>query len=156
MIKYKISLGGIHDEVALVSQEDYDRIASDNWWYDGKYACHNRNGKKVYMHRLIMDAPDGMDVDHINGDVLDNRRENLRVVSHSINMANRPHPNKNNKCGLVGVHPQKNTKKWRVQVMINGKTHHIGYFSDKREAHKAYKKAVAERISNVSTGNSLE
>lgn len=46
-------------------------------------------GKKIYLHRFLMDSPEGLIVDHINHQTLDNRRENLRVVTHSENMKNR-------------------------------------------------------------------
>ncbi len=85
--------------VCIVSTCDYRRLSKYSWQVSrsaGKdrkqgepYASTIIKGKKVYMHRLIMNNPIGLVVDHINNQTLDNRRENLRIVSQSENIANR-------------------------------------------------------------------
>jgi hypothetical protein len=93
---------------ALVSEEDAGLARSFKWTAKptGRksgcfYAFSTVSGKTVYLHRLIMNPEPGLHVDHINGDGLDNRRENLRVCTQSQNLACRPHPA--NKFGFRGV-----------------------------------------------------
>jgi len=85
--------------VAIVSKLDYKKLKKHKWAITRSagvnrklgepYACTKIEGKKVYMHRFIMGGPKGLIVDHINRQTLDNRRENLRIVTHSENMKNR-------------------------------------------------------------------
>jgi hypothetical protein len=96
------------------------------------------------MHRQIANPPDGKEVDHINGVTLDNRRENLRVCSHSQNMHNRRLRQKNNKSGYKGVHWLARTKRWVAEIRVNGKSRHLGYFTEKTDAARAYDTAAAE------------
>lgn len=82
---------------AIVDNEDYYFLMQWKWTFDGSYAIRRQHlrtvkgksvGKKIYMHRLLMETPAGLDTDHINRDRLDNRRRNLRVVSHAVNLQN--------------------------------------------------------------------
>lgn len=79
----------------LVDRDDYDRICKMGSWYESStgYAVKRVkiNGKNVTirMHRFLMDPPEGLQVDHINGDRLDNRKSNLRCVGAEINQWNR-------------------------------------------------------------------
>jgi hypothetical protein len=93
------------------------------------YALRNQ----TLLHRLLMNPPPGMEVDHINGDRLDNRRENLRLVTHAENVANRALRNKVNESGFRGVtRPMHPTSKfaWRAQVGFQRKTHFLGLYND--------------------------
>ena len=77
-----------------VSQEDYERVKPFSWYAKksrwGWYACASvRMGQQVKtlrLHRFIMDCPEGMEVDHLNGDHWDNRRENLEIVEGQENL----------------------------------------------------------------------
>ena len=75
----------------------------------------------LLLHRVIMKAPKGLQVDHINGDPLDNRKENLRLCNHQQNQLNRG-PGKNNISGYKGVHPRR-PNHWAAQfsITIDGK-----------------------------------
>jgi len=100
--------------------------------------------KVIHMHREVarrMGLDLSNEIDHINGDKLDNRRENLRSATRSQNKMNSGKP-KNNTSGYKGVCWYKRGNKWRAQIGINGKLKHLGYFEDKEEAAKAYKKAA--------------
>ncbi len=97
------------------------------------------------MHRLIMDCPDGMDVDHINGDGLDNRRENLRIVTRSQNLRNRK-TFKNSKSGFKGVIFNPVNGKWKA--IIN-----LGTFDTSEEAAKAYDEAIKKLFGPLAKPN---
>lgn len=99
----------------------------------------------VYMHRFIMDAPPGMKVDHINGNGLDNRRENLRICTHSENNFNKRKPIKDNPVSRYkGVFWNKKCSKWVAKVRKNNVTKHAGYYDCEREAALAYNKKALE------------
>lgn len=92
------------------------------------------------LARLVLDAPDGMFVDHINGDTLDNRRENLRVVTPSQNSQNRP-ADRDSSTGVKNVCWDKSTKRFRTYLMIKGKNHNLGYYDTLEEAAEVVRKA---------------
>ncbi len=85
-------------QYALVDEEDWPQLIRHRWKAKPNaagthvYAVRNAGGKAVRMHRVVLDAPSfaesGLDVDHINRNPLDNRRENLRLVSRSANARN--------------------------------------------------------------------
>jgi len=109
-----------------------------------KYTRIKVDGKKYFAHRLIWllvkgDWPDGQ-IDHIDGDGLNNRIENLRDVCQSENLKNsRAHLN--NTSGETGVFWSKRWKKWRAQIRADGRANHLGYFQSVKEAADAYKNA---------------
>jgi|SRR5699024_12026504 len=95
------------------------------------------------MHRVIMNPPEGMYVDHINNNKLDNRKSNLRLCTHMQNRHNSV-ANINNTSGYKGVFWHNQAKKWRVQITTRGKTHSFGLYHDKHEAAKAYNEAAKD------------
>lgn len=108
-------------------------------------ARHKRCGGKrsfITMHRVIISAPANVAVDHINGDGLDNRRSNLRLVSNTENMWNMRRPSSNT-SGFKGVTWNNNIKKWRARIKVYGEYRYLGSFADPKEAHAAYCKAAA-------------
>lgn len=121
----------------LISPCDLERLLTHGRWSLIHHEQRDCNAKAYpyahcrlqYLHRFIMDAPDGLFVDHINGNTLDNRRENLRFVTHTQNMQNSTIP-RNNQSGVRNVHWQSQSGKWAVQITANGKKHHLGLFED--------------------------
>lgn len=86
----------------IIDEEDYPLISSFHWHVTDKgYARQGHGGP--YMHNLIVNKLQGLQVDHINHNKLDNRKENLRLVTQSTNQFNKPKPQKNNKTGVTGV-----------------------------------------------------
>lgn len=75
-------------KIALFDDEDYEELSKYKWFITKVYASRHSGNKTVYMHREIMKTPENMETDHINGDVLDNRRENLRICTRQENARN--------------------------------------------------------------------
>lgn len=96
------------------------------------------------LHRWLMEAPKGAHVDHINGDKLDNRRQNLRIVSPQTNQVNRKQLNKNNSSGIRGVQhvPHLSSHNpWRAQITVERKNIHLGLFATRPKAVAARREA---------------
>jgi hypothetical protein len=94
----------------------------------------------IYLHRVLMGDPDGLQVDHYDSDGLNNRRDNLRIATASQNMHNR-RISRNNTSGFKGVHRNKVLGKWAASIMTNRKRKHLGFFTSPEEAHAAYCRA---------------
>lgn len=123
---------------AMIDLDDVEKVKNIKW-----HASNNRN-KTLYvdtnldipekrLHRLIMNCPKDMIVDHINGNPLDNRKCNLRICTNQQNICNCDIP-KNNKSGCKGVYWSKAYKVWVAQVTINNKTKRIGQSKNYEEA----------------------
>jgi len=100
-----------------------------------------KEDKDIYIHRLVMDAPTGYIIDHINHDGLDNRKANLRIVDHATNMWNRRGAHKNSRSGIRNVCWVERDKLWLVSFQRNKKWHRVGYFRDLEDAKAAAIKA---------------
>ena len=96
------------------------------------------------MHREIMNAPEGLVVDHINRNGLDNRKVNLRLATAMQNVWNSKRNVNTDSSKYKGVSWDKNKHKWRASIGIDRKTKHLGYFEDEKMAAKAYDKAAKE------------
>ena len=124
-------------KVALVDERDYELVAGKQWFASPvANTCSARRKPGGYMHRLILHAPPDMEVDHVNGDGLDNRRSNLRLATHRQNGCNRP-----KRHGLSsrykGVFWSGCVGKWCAQIK-DRKSLHLGCFSDEIDAALAY------------------
>lgn len=132
-------------ESTKIDTEDLNRITRYKWYFDRGYARRrfecNGVQRCMHMHREILQAPDGFEVDHINGDTLDNRKANLRLVTRRENQFNSSsHMGSTSK--FKGVFWYKHLQRWRVRLCIDRKSKHIGYFDDEVEAAKAYNVAA--------------
>ena len=110
-----------------------------SWTY---YIIITFKNREYYAHRLGYYMYHGIDpleklVDHIDGDRSNNKINNLRLASKSENGRNRVNLSSNNTSGVIGVCWDKNAKKWKAYIMINGKTKHLGYFINKEDGIKA-------------------
>lgn len=106
--------------------------------YAFRQFTENGELKRVYLHRVVAKADKGQFVDHINGNGLDCRKENLRICSHTQNMQNRKVA-KSNKLGVKGVYMQGH--KFRASIKAFGKRHNLGSFELLQDAVDAYKHA---------------
>lgn len=127
----------------MVDDEDYDFLNQFSWQAD-KYGCvsthGNKNQKRTLIHRLIIKVPPNLEIDHKDGNRLNNQKSNLRLASSSQNKCNRG-PRIDTKSGYKGVSWHKQRKKWTVRIQ-NGKTYkHLGLFIDIKDAIKAYNNA---------------
>lgn len=136
-------------KTALVDDADYEWLNQWKWHYNTRgYAKRTQTKpvrREIAMHRIITDAPEGMDVDHINGNKLDNRRENLRVVTHKANCRNqRRYSNSKKRFKGVFIDSRCSVRKFFAQIVVDGKKHTIGYFATEEEAAAAYNKAASK------------
>lgn len=123
---------------AIVDDEDFDYLNQWKWKYStGRASRTNKIDGYGLMHRLIMKAPTGMDVDHINGNQLDNRKSNLRICTHQENRSNTARP-VNNTSGYKGVYWHKQKAKWCTQITFMNKTYTLALFESPVEAAKEY------------------
>lgn len=95
------------------------------------------NGKIVLLHRFLLDAPEGIQVDHINHNTLDNRRCNLRLCTPAQNSQNRKGAYRTSKSGIRGVSWYAPGRKWRATITVNYRQISLGYYDSLEEAAKA-------------------
>jgi len=137
---------------AIVDEEVYDYLNCFKWatlrmgsvYHAARnIATKNKDAgrqKTSYMHHWILGFPGkGMMVDHINGNGLDNRKKNLRIVSCRVNNCNNER-RRNGKTSsrYMGVHWDKRDRKWRAKIRIKQREYLLGYFKNEKEAGEAY------------------
>lgn len=153
------------NKVALVSDEDFMFLSQWKWHAlknrvgNTFYARHMEGNQLFITHRLIMNAQPGEEVDHINGDGLDNRRENLRICTHAENMGNqKKRCFTDRECTSVyrGVCWKKKNKKWCAQITYNYKKVYIGLYLSESDAARAYNKKADELFGSFANLNSFE
>lgn len=118
------------------------------------YITLSYKGKPESLHRAVMGFPN-LHVDHINKNKLDNRKINLRLCTHSQNMANKE-LRSTNTSGYKGVIWYKPTKKWRATIKAQGKFYHLGYYRTKEAAALAYNKKALEVFGEFAHLNKIE
>jgi hypothetical protein len=129
-------------ESALVDAGDYEAVAGMRWarspdGYAEGFVRVDGKTKKVYMHRILLSPPADMDVDHINGNRLDNRRCNLRIVTRGQNLQNIRAAKSNSQTGVRNVCWDKKHKRFAVYLKVSGKTKALGRFKTLEEAERA-------------------
>ncbi len=134
-------------QFAIVDADDYEELSRYKWHVNkgGRtyYARSQKKGKDIKMHRLIMGAPKGLFVDHINHNGLDNRKQNMRLCTRLENIRNQL-PRRGGSSQYKGVGWHKKTKKFVARITYKGKRTSLGYYDDEIEAAKAYDKKAKE------------
>lgn len=135
-------------KVAWVDDDDYAELSQFNWHYiKAGYALRTgllSRGEKhlpVYLHRQIMQPPDGFEVDHINGDKLLNIRQNLRVVTRRQNTMNKGLSSVNT-SGHKGIHWCEQRRRWVARIGLNNRTINLGRFRSLDDAIAAKTAAI--------------
>lgn len=125
----------------LIERSDYDYVGRFKWCAQWNWKSfivkRHKDGKVVSLHREIMGNPEGMVIDHINGNTLDNRRCNLRIATQTQNQRNEK-LRKNNTSGFKGVHYSRLLKKWIASIQDGPTTAYLGAFSTPELAAEAY------------------
>jgi len=149
MKKIKLTQG----KFAFVDDEDYQELSRHRWcsqvgqstfyavrrfWlkYEKKY-----EGELMHRRILGLKHADGKKVDHINGNGLDNRKQNLRICSQAENLCNSK-VRRDNTSGYKGVSWHRNRRKWQAHIGVDGKLVYLGIFPDSRQAAAAYNRAA--------------
>jgi hypothetical protein len=135
------------NQTTIVTNNDFEWLSKWKWhalwnkktrsFYAVRYGLVNGKYKTIYMHRVILDAPTGVESDHINCLTHDNRRSNLRLATHAENGYNRSRQ-RNNTSGYKGVCWDKAHHKWLAQIKLNYKNIYLGYYDDSRDAALIY------------------
>lgn len=133
-----------------VDEGTYLALSSYTWTYAHGYASGTIGGNRVYLHRLIMNPKANEVVDHINGDKLDNRRENLRICSPAQNVANQRPKDK-----YKGVYEFKKHRLNRFEAHItkDRKKVYLGLFPTAEKAARAYDKKAKELFGDFANLN---
>lgn len=138
-----------NNHLTLLDDVDFDSLSKFKWHaycdHSGKWyvRSNRRSGKRTHvilMHRAILDAPKGMEVDHIDGNGLNNQRDNLRLATSSQNKFNR-RLDQRNKSGHKGV--VRRGQKWAVYIGLNNKQIYLGRFAKIEDAIRVRLEATA-------------
>ena len=148
------------NEIFIFDKEDYDKIKNYCW-----SITHNKKGgyvmaydsnlkKKIMLHRLIINCPPNMMVDHINHNKADNRKENLRLCNNQQNSMNHK-ISKRNTSGYTGVHWSNKSQKWESTLFENGNHHYLGRYDDIEEAVRVRREAELDYFGEFAINESF-
>ena len=139
------------NKFTLIDDNDYEKVIQYKWLCNNYgYATRqywdriSKKYKGIFLSNFILGALENQSVDHINGNRLDNRKNNLRICSFLENRRNKS-IYKNNKSGFKGV-DKSSKNRWRATIRINGEKIHLGSFIDKKEAALAYDLAAQKHF----------
>lgn len=132
--------------IALVDDEDFDTLNAGGWWVNGAgYATRRVRSLRttLMMHRVVVSAPRGVQVHHVNGERLDNRKANLRICTQAQNNVAQP-IRASGSSPYRGVHRCSRADRFIAKIRIDGRSKYLGTFTDEIEAAVAYDAAARE------------
>jgi HNH endonuclease len=153
------------NQTALIDDKDYEMISRFKWqalWRPNRRlfvagSCNWDPGQKraitTLMHRLILDAPKGLFVDHVDGNCLNNQRSNLRLCTNRQNSQNRWRLHSNNTSGYKGVSQRKDSGKFFAYITFDSLKIHLGCFATAEEAARAYDKVASKLFGEFASLN---
>lgn len=145
--------------VALVDDSCWEDLSRWRWCVsksqDGKrhYAVRRASSGIVWMHRQIVGAPENLDVDHRDGNGLNNQRGNLRAATRRQNSQNMVRSRAGKTSRFKGVSLSSGTTRWRATIKVDGRRIHLGYFIDEGEAARAYDAAALKHFGEFAAPN---
>lgn len=162
MIKIPLTQG----KFALIDGEDYCLVSQYKWfahvsgrtWYAETHP--KRNSKVIKMHQLLMGIIPGIEIDHKDGNGLNNQRYNLRRCTHAQNLCNKKKYKHHDGHKTASIHKglswDKKLKKWYSRIQINSKRIYLGHFISEIEAAEAYNKAALEKFGEFANFNKIK
>ena len=143
-------------KVAFVDDDDFENLSQYKWnatkgkasWYASRGKSHQGN---IKMHRMIMDAPAELQVDHRDGNGLNNQKSNLRLATNGQNKQN-ARLQRNSTSGYKGVHQRANGR-WQAQISHDNNYHYLGLFDTPVEAARAYDAKAKELLGEFARFN---
>lgn len=147
----------------FVDDDDHGYLSEHTWhlskngYVSRSYWKPNQTNGTIYMHRLIMDAPKGMDVDHKDLNRFNNQKSNLRIATRSQNMANTPSRSGHSKYKGVSRLNRPNMKKpWLSYIRVEGKMYYNGYYETQEEAAHIYNQFAEQIFGEFAYLNEIE
>ena len=136
-------------KVAILNAADIDKIKDHKWrafnsghtWYAISTINTVKGRRSIMMHRIILSAVKGQQVDRINHNGLDNRRVNIRLCNNITNKYN-SRPYKGLQYKGVCTHRRRNKTVYQARISVNKKRMSLGYYSTRLDAAKAYNEAA--------------
>lgn len=147
--------------VAKVDDQDWEYLSQFKWYVcKGRYTYYalrhvrKDDGKRtsLSMHRDLMSADYGSQVDHVNGDGLDNQRNNLRLATQIQNTQNQ-RIRSDNRTGYKGVHKCNDSKGWSAKIVVNRKHIGLGSYPTPEDAARAYDEAARKHYGEYARTN---
>jgi hypothetical protein len=142
------------DKVTRVDEDIWHQYGGLKWYAHrggNKFYAMRSDRSRLFLHRIIMAAPEGMEVDHVNGDGLDNRRCNLRICTHHQNTMNRSRYSVN--PAKKGCYWEEKRKRWHALITYQGKPRNIGRYKTLEECHAAYCRTAKELFGEFMRAN---
>lgn len=148
------------DKVALVDDEDYDRVCAHRWCFHNIRGYHRAvsriNGELVSMADFILGVISGQEVDHINHDTLDNRRENIRPCTRSQNLMNARKRTGQCSSRFKGIWWDKSVERWHAEITVRGNTTRVGTSECEIEAAGMYNYAAKKLFGEFAYVNDVD